>query len=428
MQKLLTAWNGGHWFGELLKPAFVLLGGLALGFAFWTTTAPVAKAREMTPAEMIQSKLPPAKTLVTASKPEVLFAVCGAIREWTNDAPQIVRTAAEARKESARDIVATGIRCLGDHPDCKLAGGIVGAGLAVNPAAASNIIDLALQLASDCRGAIEIAGRVGAASDAPKNEARVTRIIQDVKLLSSKSAARPAAVNDKVREGTDVRTGDDSRSELTFVDLTITRLGANTVFSFNNAGRNVELGSGSILLRVPKNSGGARMRTDAVTVAITGTTLILEAARSGRNKLLVLEGGARLFLNKHPRESAYVRAGQMLDVPAGATKLPSPVDIDLDQIMKTSPLITDFPPLPGQGPEGPVAEGPVNVMDGPANIIPPPGFVAGGAGGFTPEEAAVTICEHGQNVQVPASRADPYLRSHPGSVRGVCQVTPDKNI
>src|SRR6267143_322037 len=194
-----------------------------------------------------------------------------------------------------------------------------------------------------------IAGRVGAASDASKNEARVTRIIRDVNLLPSKSAARPAAVNDKVREGTGVRTGDDSRSELTFVDLTITRLGANTVFSFNNAGRNVELGSGSILLRVPKDSGGARMRTDAVTVGITGTTVILEAARSGRNKLVLLEGGARLSLNKYPRESAYVRAGQMLDVPAGATKLPQPVDIDLNQIMKTSPLITDFPPLPRQG-------------------------------------------------------------------------------
>jgi hypothetical protein len=272
-----------------------------------------------------------------------------------------------------------------------------------------------------------IAGRVGAASDAPKNEARVTRIIRDVKLLPSKSAARPATLNDKVREGTGVRTGDDSRSELTFVDLTITRLGANTVFSFANTGRNVELGSGSILLCVPKDSGGARMRTDAVTVGTAGTTVILEAARSGRNKLVVLEGAARLSLNKHPSESAYVHAGQMLDVPAGATKLPSPVDIDLDQVMKTSPLITDFPPLPGQGAESPVAEGPVNVMDGPANIIPPPGLIADGVGGFPPEEA-VTICEHGQNVQVPASRADAFLRSHRGSVRGACQVTPDKNI
>ena len=193
-----------------------------------------------------------------------------------------------------------------------------------------------------------ISGHVGVAADAAKKEGRVTWIIRDVKLLSSKSAARAAVVNDKVREGTGVRTGDDSRSELTFLDLTITRLGANTVFSFTGAGRNIELGSGSVLLSVPKDSGGAHMTTDAVTVGITGTTLTLETARSGRNKLIVLEGGARLSLNKHPGESAYVRAGQMLDVPPGATKLPPPVDIDLDQLMKTSPLITGFPPLPRQ--------------------------------------------------------------------------------
>jgi hypothetical protein len=193
-----------------------------------------------------------------------------------------------------------------------------------------------------------ICGHVGVAA-APKKEGRVTWIIRDVKLLSSKSAARAAVVNDKVREGTGVRTGDDSRSELTFVDLTITRLGANTVFSFTGAGRNIELGSGSVLLSVPKDSGGAHMTTDAVTVGITGTTLTLETARSGRNKLIVLEGGARLSLKKHPSESAYVRAGQMLDVPSGATKLPPPVEIDLDQFMKTSPLITGFPPLPRQG-------------------------------------------------------------------------------
>jgi hypothetical protein len=194
-----------------------------------------------------------------------------------------------------------------------------------------------------------ISGHVGVAADAAKKEGRVTWIMRDVKLLSSKSAARAAVMNDKVRDGTGVRTGDDSRSELTFLDLTITRLGANTVFSFSGAGRNIELGSGSVLFSVPKDSGGAHMTTDAVTVGITGTTLTLETARSGRNKLIVLEGGARLSLNKHPGESAYVRAGQMLDVPPGATKLPPPVDIDLDQFMKTSPLITGFPPLPRQG-------------------------------------------------------------------------------
>jgi len=192
-----------------------------------------------------------------------------------------------------------------------------------------------------------IAGHV-AGSNTPKKEARVTQIIRDVKLLPAESAARSAVVNDKVQEGTAVRTGDESRSELTFVDLTITRLSANTIFSFNKAGRSVQLDSGAMLLRVPKDSGGARMTTSAVTVGITGTTVILESTRAGANKLIILEGGARLTLNKYPSESAYIRAGQMLDVKAGATKLPPPVNVDLNHIMKTSPLIADFPPLPSQ--------------------------------------------------------------------------------
>src|SRR5438105_11633895 len=63
-------------------------------------------------------------------------------------------------------------------------------------------------------------------------QARVTQVINDVKLLPNQAAPRPAAVNDEVKQGTAVRTGADSRTELTFANLTITRLGANTVFTF----------------------------------------------------------------------------------------------------------------------------------------------------------------------------------------------------
>src|ERR1700716_2933799 len=149
---------------------------------------------------------------------------------------------------------------------------------------------------------------------AANKEARVTQVVRDVKLLPSDAAARAAAVNDKVAEDTGVRTGGDSRSELTFSDLTITRLGSNSIFSFNKAGRNVQLESGSILLRVPKDSGGGSIKTSAVTVAVTGTTVILESTRAGRNKLIVLEGSARLSLVKYPKQFQNVRAAQMVDV------------------------------------------------------------------------------------------------------------------
>ncbi|MEP6810246.1 MAG: FecR domain-containing protein [Chthoniobacterales bacterium] len=185
-------------------------------------------------------------------------------------------------------------------------------------------------------------------SVASGNEARVTQVFREVKLLPGDAAARPAQLNDQVREGIAVRTGDRSRSELTFPDVTITRLGANTIFTFDRGGHGVNLDGGSVLLRVPKNSGGGGVRTNAISVAITGTTLIVEASRTGRSKLTVLEGSARLSLVKYRGQSREVHAGQMLDVPAGAKTLPMPQDIDLNRLMQTHPLVADFPPLPSR--------------------------------------------------------------------------------
>ena len=77
-------------------------------------------------------------------------------------------------------------------------------------------------------------------------EARVTEVVKDVKLLPTASAPRPAAVSDEVRDGTAVRTGVESRSELKFPDQTLARLGANTVFSFSEGTRSLNLQDGAM--------------------------------------------------------------------------------------------------------------------------------------------------------------------------------------
>jgi hypothetical protein len=186
------------------------------------------------------------------------------------------------------------------------------------------------------------------AADSMKKEARLTRIVNDVQVMPANAPAEAATLDELVQEHTGVRTGDESRSELTFDDLTITRLGANTIFSFNRAGRTAELEAGTMLLRVPKDSGGATINASAVTVGITGTTVIFEGNTAGDSRLTVLEGGASMRLNKYPKKSKRVAAGQMLNVKAGATSLPDPVAINLKYIMENDPLITDFPPLPSQ--------------------------------------------------------------------------------
>src|SRR6516225_10510800 len=68
-------------------------------------------------------------------------------------------------------------------------------------------------------------------------EAKVTQVIQDVQVLPANASPRPAAVNDDVHQGTAVQTGVQSRSELTFQDQTITRLGEKTIFTVGEGPR-----------------------------------------------------------------------------------------------------------------------------------------------------------------------------------------------
>src|SRR5262245_11013082 len=86
------------------------------------------------------------------------------------------------------------------------------------------------------------------------SQARVTQVVQDVKVIPSGAAARPATVNETVHQGSAVQTGVKSRSELTFQDQSIPRLGQQTIINVGGGARTIELGSGQFLLYVPKNS------------------------------------------------------------------------------------------------------------------------------------------------------------------------------
>jgi len=119
-------------------------------------------------------------------------------------------------------------------------------------------------------GSVVAIWQPGTVRAAELKEANVTQVIQDVRLLPSNAAPRPASVSDRVHEDTAVRTGVESRTELTFQDMTITRLGSQTIFSFKGGTRTINLKSGSILLSVPKNSGGGQIKTAAVTASVTG--------------------------------------------------------------------------------------------------------------------------------------------------------------
>jgi hypothetical protein len=177
--------------------------------------------------------------------------------------------------------------------------------------------------------------------------ANVTVAINEVQVYPGSGAARSASVGETVTMPSSVQTGRKSRAELTFNDKTLTRLGQNSIFSFRDGGRNVELKQGSVLLQVPKNAGGATIRTATVTAAITGTTTMFEYSPGGWVKLITLEGTMKLSINGS-KNSVLVPAGKMIIMHPNAKTIPQPVDIDIAKLMATSPLAGNrvFPPLP----------------------------------------------------------------------------------
>jgi FecR protein len=180
-----------------------------------------------------------------------------------------------------------------------------------------------------------------------KKEARVTQVIKDVRLIPSDSSPRPASINDYVSTGTAVRTGIDSRTELTFTDQTLTRLGANSIFSFSAGERNFDLGAGALLLCKPKNTGTTTIvKTAAATAAITGTTVLFENNKPW-NKCLVVDGNINYWLNKNPKDVRTLGPGQIFVFRPWASKLPDhPLTVDLDKVFNTALLIQKFPQLP----------------------------------------------------------------------------------
>src|SRR5205823_2838357 len=173
----------------------------------------------------------------------------------------------------------------------------------------------------------------------PLTSAEVTKIINRVSLIEPAKGARPAVVRDVVKDDLGIETGVMSRSELLFQDNTLTRLGAETFFSFKTGTRDLTLEKGSMLLQVPKGLGGAKIHTAAVTAAITGTTIMMEYVPKHDIKVLVLEGSLRLSVNGRFGDSLLLSPGKMVIMRPDAKRIPDPVTVDLKHVVHTSTLV-----------------------------------------------------------------------------------------
>jgi hypothetical protein len=177
---------------------------------------------------------------------------------------------------------------------------------------------------------------------------------------SLSEAARPAATGSVVQDQNVVRTGNESRAELEFTDLTLARMGANSIFSFDSQARVLEFTQGALLFSKPSNSGRVEVRSGAITAAITGSTGFISnqpaaimktakgkiASKETTTVLGMLEGRIKGSAAWHPPNGAQrmfhfaLGPGEMLV--AQANRQPVVVQFDLPRFVKTSPLINAF--------------------------------------------------------------------------------------
>jgi hypothetical protein len=206
------------------------------------------------------------------------------------------------------------------------------------------------------------------ASGADLSQAVVQEKVNVVTLAQSltseaHSAGQGAAIHDK----NVVRTGTASRASLEFADLTIARLGANALFTFDATARVMSVTQGAVLFSKPTNSGAVQLRSGAISGAITGSTgfistVPIEGIRKaghtrsnnkGTTTTLVgmlegkIQGGSRWTDSSGREHTTPFRLGPGELLVARPDGPPRVAQFDIPRFLKTSPLIKGFTaPLP----------------------------------------------------------------------------------
>jgi hypothetical protein len=179
------------------------------------------------------------------------------------------------------------------------------------------------------------------------NGGRITYVSNDVRLAPKQGAAPRVSIGEVVSPGTTINSGTKARSELTFENQTVARLGANTSLKLGSELATMELRDGAMLFQIPKGAS-AEITAGPIIITSKRATGLLERNRDTYIKLLLLEGEARVALSNRVGESMVVEPGQVLITGPKAASLPEAAYFDIVRAVRTCQLISEFPPLRNQ--------------------------------------------------------------------------------
>ena len=160
-----------------------------------------------------------------------------------------------------------------------------------------------------CWIAIMLAGLATANGAAPFASATVTRVENKATVAEIKggqaTGAHPATVSEVISASSFLQTASGARAELEFMDKSLLRVGPNSVFSFDASSRTLSLERGDMLFYLPPGRGGVKLKTAALTAALTGTVVLLSPTG-----ILGLDGAVTLtYMEDGVEKKALIEAG-----------------------------------------------------------------------------------------------------------------------
>jgi hypothetical protein len=198
------------------------------------------------------------------------------------------------------------------------------------------------------------------ASGADLSQAVVRQKVNVVTVAPNLSSeVHPAAQGAVIHDQNVVRTGVESRAELEFTDLTLARLGSNSIFSFDAKARAMSFQQGAVLFSKPTRSGPVELRTGAITAAITGSTGFISNVRTGASgksshakgpssTTLIgmlegkMHGGARWTDSAGHEHTTPFKLGPGELLVARLDGPPRVAQFDMPRFLRTSPLVNGF--------------------------------------------------------------------------------------
>lgn len=149
-----------------------------------------------------------------------------------------------------------------------------------------------------------------------------------------------AVLNDKVESNTQVGTGEQSMCELSLDDKSVTRIGANAVFSFVEQERLVKCDKGTFLVSKDPETETMTVTTGSVTAAVNGSTVVFDV-RDDATHVAVAETTKGVVVTDKNGKSITLQSGEGISATPSGMASAAAKSVDVKDLTSSSSLFTE---------------------------------------------------------------------------------------